>query len=276
MCGFDHRRHKIHKDRGLCLGEGMVAEVGGGFVLWVVGSGCGVIGLWGGRVRSPRPTLGKCEGVFVGNVVTVDFGGSIQGRTERIERVETVDDNRLMAAVREGDLDGVGVLFEKYHGSLVGYFRKMCGSSELSEDLAQETFWRIVRYRKSFDVRRPFRAWMYQIARNLMYDQSKKQKSSSRVFDDRVEVDSERFAQSDCDVGRDVERSESKALLRQALDRMPLEKRELIVMCRFEELPYAEIAPMFNCSVGALKVRLFRALQDLKVIFEELEGRRIA
>lgn len=181
-----------------------------------------------------------------------------------------------MTTVREGDLDGIGVLFEKYHAPLVGYFRKMCGSSELSEDLAQETFWRILRYRRSFDPRRPFRAWMYQIARNLMYDQAKKQKSTDRVIDGRVELDSERIAQPDCDVGREVERTESKELLRQALDRMPIEKRELIVMCRFEELPYAEIAPMFNCSVGALKVRLFRALQELKEIFEELGGKQIA
>jgi len=181
-----------------------------------------------------------------------------------------------MMAVRNGELDGIGTLFKTYHAPLVGYFRKMCGNAELSEDLAQETFWRILRYRKSYDSRRPFRAWMYQIARNLMYDQAKKQKSTKRVFDDRVEFDAERFAQPDCDIGREVERSESKELLRQALDRMPLEKRELIVMCRFEELPYAEIAPMFDCSVGALKVRLFRALQELKVIFEELGGKQIA
>lgn len=208
--------------------------------------------------------------------VTLFSDRSSPRQTEEIDLVETVDDNRLMTAVRNGDLDGIGVLFEKYHAPLVGFFRKMSGNAELSEDLAQETFWRILRYRKSYDARRLFRAWMYQIARNLMYDHAKKQKSTSRVFDDRVELDSERFAQPDCDVGREVERSESKELLRQALDRMPLEKRELIVMCRFEELPYAEIAPMFNCSVGALKVRLFRALQELKVIFEELGGKKIA
>ncbi|MBK1876909.1 RNA polymerase sigma factor [Pelagicoccus mobilis] len=190
--------------------------------------------------------------------------------------MDTVDDNRLMTAVRDGDLDGIGVLFERYHAPLVGYFRRMCGSSELSEDLAQETFWRILRYRRTYDASRPFRAWMYQIARNLMYDHAKKQKSANRVFDDRVEVDSESFAQPDCDVGREVERADSKELLKQALAKLPLEKRELIVMCRFEEMPYAEIAPMFNCSVGTLKVRLFRALQDLKIVFEELGGKQIA
>lgn len=188
--------------------------------------------------------------------------------------MDTEEDNRLMMAVKAGDLDGIGTLFEKYHVALVGFFRRMGGQSQLSEDLAQETFWRILRYRKTYDSRRPFRAWMYQIARNIMYDQAKKNASASRVFDDRIELEPERFAEPDCDVEKEVERSDNKQLLRQALGKLPEEKRELIVMCRFEELPYAEIAPIFGCSVGTLKVRLFRALQELKDVFVELGGEK--
>ncbi|MDQ8203410.1 RNA polymerase sigma factor [Pelagicoccus sp. SDUM812003] len=186
------------------------------------------------------------------------------------------DDNELMGRARKGDLDGIGILFERYHGSLVGFFRRVDGRGKIGEDLAQETFWRIVRYRKSFDGRRPFRAWMFQIARNVMNDHLRKSMRAGKVMDPRVELNEELAAQPDSDVSAEVERGERKELLREALSRLPLEKRELIVLCRFEELPYAEIAPMFGCSVGALKVRLFRALKELKEVFIQLGGEKTA
>ena len=107
-----------------------------------------------------------------------------------------------------------------------------------------------------------------------MRDQFRKDVSAGRVFDERVDVESEGVARAECDVSGQVGRGEQKELLRAALQRLPQEKRELIVLCRFEELPYVEIAPLFGCSVGTLKVRLFRALQDLKAVFLELEGEK--
>lgn len=186
--------------------------------------------------------------------------------------MDTLEDDRLMTAAKLGDLDGIAVLFEKYHRPLLGFFRKLSGNVQQSEDLAQETFWRILRYRKSYDPRRTFRAWMYQIARNVMNDYGRKSAKAGRVFDARLSEEAESRARSDSDVGEEVERSDRAELLRVALARLPLEKREVIVLCRFEELPQAEIAQMLGCSVGALKVRLFRALKDLKEAFLEVGG----
>ncbi len=177
-----------------------------------------------------------------------------------------------MTAAKLGDLDGLAVLFEKYHGPLLGFFRKLGGQSQVSDDLAQETFWRILKYRKSYDPRRSFRAWMYQIARNVMNDHGRKAAKAGRIFDDRLGEEAKGLARSECDVGGEVERSDRAELLRTALARLPMEKREVIVLCRFEELPQAEIAQMLGCSVGALKVRLFRALKDLKNEFLEIGG----
>lgn len=177
-----------------------------------------------------------------------------------------------MMAVREGDLDELGTLFSEYQGALVGYFRRMGRSQENSEDLAQETFWRILKYRKSYDTRRPFRAWMYQIARNLMYDEAKRSIRRNQFIDDSKQEEAEYSAKSDSNVEAEVEKGEQKQLLREALAKMPEEKRELIVLCRFEEMPYSEIADVFGCSVGALKVRLFRALKELKEIYLRIGG----
>ncbi|MBD5782095.1 RNA polymerase sigma factor [Pelagicoccus sp. NFK12] len=186
--------------------------------------------------------------------------------------MDVAEDDRLMTAAKLGDLDGIAVLFEKYHQPLLGFFRRLSGQAQLSEDLAQETFWRILRYRKSYDPRRSFRAWMYQIARNVMNDHGRKTTRAGRIFDDRSSEEAELRARSASDVSGEVERSDRAELLRTALSQLPLEKREVIVLCRFEELPQAEIARMLGCSVGALKVRLFRALKDLKDVFVELGG----
>lgn len=177
-----------------------------------------------------------------------------------------------MAAAKLGDLDGIAILFEKYHQPLLGFFRRLGGQIQLSEDLAQETFWRILKYRKSYDPRRSFRAWMYQIARNVMNDYGRKSAKAGQIFDDRLGEEAESLAHSECDVNQEVERSDRAELLRTALSKLSMEKREVIVLCRFEELPQAEIAQMLGCSVGALKVRLFRALKDLKDVFVEIGG----
>lgn len=191
-------------------------------------------------------------------------------------KVEAQEGNNLMMAVRAGDLDGLGTLFSEYHGALIGYFRRMGRSLETSEDLAQETFWRILKYRKSYDKKRPFRAWMYQIARNVMYDEAKRSIRRSQFIEEGKQEETELFARSESNVEAEVERDEQKDLLKQALAKMPEEKRELIVLCRFEEMPYAEIAGIFGCSVGALKVRLFRALQELKEVYLRIGGEQIA
>lgn len=177
-----------------------------------------------------------------------------------------------MVAVKGGELDKLGTLFEQYHGYLIGFFRKSGYALAVSEDLAQETFWRVMKYRSSYDARRSFRAWLFKIARNTMYDESRRNSRRGELIQSAKDGDVERFSENEEQVSAVIEGEERKLLLQTALSRLPAEKRDLIVMCRFEELPQVEVAEVFGCSVGALKVRLFRALKDLKKEFVEIGG----
>jgi len=190
----------------------------------------------------------------------------------KIDGVNEAEDNLIMEAAKGGDLEGIGLLFERYHGELVRYFRQLSRNAQWSEDLAQETFWRILRYKGSFDAKRSFRAWMFQIGRNVFHDGLRKKKNETRLSEDQGGDLRERLSQTGTETRSEVERLERADLLQKALHRLPTDKRELIVLCRFEELPHVEIAEILGCSIGAVKVRLFRALQELKSVLGELSG----
>src|SRR5579872_1271579 len=81
-----------------------------------------------------------------------------------------------MKEVREGELASMAVLFERHHRSLFNYFVHLNGNRELSEDLVQDVFFRMLKYRRTYQPDRSFTAWMYQIARNAHVDSISKRK----------------------------------------------------------------------------------------------------
>src|SRR6185437_9367359 len=85
-------------------------------------------------------------------------------------------DNVLMAQVSRGEVAKMAVLFERHHRLLYRYFVSMNRNRELSEDLVQDVFFRMLRYRSTYDPSQPFTAWMYRIARNASVDQLRKRK----------------------------------------------------------------------------------------------------
>src|SRR6185295_20196098 len=83
-------------------------------------------------------------------------------------------DLELMLAVRNGNLEKLGILFDRHQQSLFNYFYRLSGDAASSDDLVQEVFLRMLKYRRSFRQDSQFRAWMYQIARAARIDRFKK------------------------------------------------------------------------------------------------------
>jgi len=88
----------------------------------------------------------------------------------------TVPDEDLMLQVRDGEVAMLGVLFDRYQTPLYNFYTKMTQDRALSEDLVQDVFLRILRYRHTYRPDTPFRAWIYQIARNARFDAARKAK----------------------------------------------------------------------------------------------------
>ena len=171
-----------------------------------------------------------------------------------------------MQAVREGDLGALAILFERHHRPLFNYFVHVNGNRDLSEDLVQDVFFRMLKYRQTYQPDRPFSAWMYQIARNANVDSIGKRKFEVGLGEKEFAVVS--------NMDENLKRKQEISLLKRAMSLLPLEKRELLVLSRFQNLKYEEIASILGCDVGAVKVRVYRAVRALGQIYFELAGEK--
>jgi RNA polymerase sigma-70 factor (ECF subfamily) len=183
-----------------------------------------------------------------------------------VNTIVNTGDNAVMAEVSAGQVAQLAVLFERHHRALFRYFVSMSGHREAAEDLVQDVFFRILRYRTSYNPAQSFTAWMYQIARNARVDTIRKRKFE-------VELGDKEFPSASL-MDENLKRKQELSLLKRAMERLPQEKRELLVLSRFQNLKYEEIAAILDCSVGAVKVRVYRAVQSLGQIYSELAGER--
>ena len=180
--------------------------------------------------------------------------------------METLSDGEVMAQVRDGDVGRLGVLFERHHGRLYNYCLRLTGDSETSRDLVQEVFFRMLKYRHTYRDDGSFLPWFYRLARNTCFDHFR---GAGREVPAEVES-FERPADGPAP-SEEAERREEVRLLSRALGRLPVDKRELLVMARFGSLGYQEIAEVLGTTVGAVRVRVHRALKDLRQAYRTIE-----
>jgi RNA polymerase sigma-70 factor (ECF subfamily) len=176
-------------------------------------------------------------------------------------------DEEVMLQVRDGAPERLGILFDRYHHALFNFYCRSIGDRAASEDLVQDVFYRILKYRHTYRIGIRFRTWMYRIARNARLDRMKKQASDTAL---EVEM------QPAPELSDSLQRQQENALLHRALMQLSPEKREALVLSRFQDLDYREISDVLGCEVGAVKVRIFRALRELRDILRQLEEESIS
>lgn len=174
-----------------------------------------------------------------------------------------IPDEELMSQVRNGVGEMLGELFERYQSPLFNFYLKLTGDRGLSEDLVQEVFLRILKYRQSYQPDTPFRAWIYQIARNARVDFLRRHRPETTLEPEMEPaiVPADR-----------AQKHQEAAMLHRALLALSDEKREVLVLSRFQGLKYEQIAQLMGCEVNTVKVRVHRALQELRVKLRILEA----
>ena len=180
-----------------------------------------------------------------------------------------MNDKAMMLAVKSGELDYLAQLFEKYHVALLNYFIRMGNLRTVSEDLVQETFVRVLTYRASYQGENKFSSWLYRIARNAAIDHYRKPGQKQAQLHDSFE---ESYHSDDQQLTDHIQHSQQQAHFDQAMAALNHEQRELIVLSRYQQLKYEEIAELMECNLNTIKTRMRAALRDLKQHYDLCSG----
>lgn len=174
-----------------------------------------------------------------------------------------------MLAVRDGDLAKLGLLFERYHLALFDFLSRMTGDRTAAEDLVQDVFVRILKYRATYLEGGRFETWMFRIARNARADYFRKHRAEEPVADGHLGMPTLGPAYG-------LERDREMTRLKRALMALREDKRELIVLARYHDMKHEQIAELLDIETGTVKVRIHRAVKELREIFLRLSDRNPA
>jgi RNA polymerase sigma factor (sigma-70 family) len=178
-----------------------------------------------------------------------------------------VTDEEVMNRVKSGNVKMLAILFERYHVKMYNYFLRLAGSKSVSEDLTQEVFLRILKYRDTFRYKSKFTTWMYQIGRNIHIDYLRKHKKEVPL-DEQWE---EEIATETQPEQKTLE-EQDMMFLHKALSRLTPAKKEVLVLSRFQGMKYQEISQLLGCSLSTVKVQVHRAIKDLRKTYMSLKG----
>ena len=180
--------------------------------------------------------------------------------------MDLISDTAIMLKVKAGDIDKLGLLYERYHRMLFGFFWRMSQSKDDSEDLVHNVFYQILKNRGQFKGKGKFISWMFQIAHNLWADHYKKNKKTYRR-DDLEQWELKENLGAD----EQIENEERVRQLRTALNALQDDKKEVLILSRFHGLKYREIAEITGTTEGAVKTKVCRAMADLREEYIRIE-----
>ena len=182
----------------------------------------------------------------------------------------------LMLRVREGDAAAFTELVELWQARLVTLFFHLTGDHATAEDLAQETFLRVYRARERYRPTAKFTTWIHTIANNVASDLRQRAyrrlergvPTSVSASSSAIGLDQLAIAASGLLPARVADRVELQDVVRQALAGLGERQRMAVLLAKFEQCSYEEIAAAMNTSVPAVKSLLFRARDQLKAALE--------
>ncbi|MBN1465783.1 sigma-70 family RNA polymerase sigma factor [candidate division KSB1 bacterium] len=170
-----------------------------------------------------------------------------------------------MFLVRDGQLNQLRHLFDRHNVKLYNYFVMLTGDRSVSEDLTQDVFLRMLRFRHTFKGEGSFISWMFQIARNIGVDHYRKNRNFDPLGEKHLHISDEEPTPLDESI-----KKQQVEILHQALRTLSPKHREVILMARFADLSLKEMARILRCPVNSAKVKVHRAVKALGAIYAEL------
>ena len=175
-------------------------------------------------------------------------------------------DEQIMEAVKNGDLEQASILYARYHKRIFNFLARMTFDREQAEDLTQNVFLRLLKYRKSYKEGLRFQSWIYQMARNAFSDYYQAHKNKYSQF-----VDVQQVGNRASSAQEDMEQTEKEELLNRSMALLSEDQRELLILTRFQHMKYEEVAQVMDTTVANIKVKVHRAIGKLREHYFQLE-----
>lgn len=171
-----------------------------------------------------------------------------------------------MVRIREGDMEAFRLLVEMHQARVIGTISKMLGSDAESEDLAQQVFIRVWKSAPRYQPTAKFTTWLFRITRNLVFNELRRKR---HFADQSAEELAEPVERAEKEPDRVLLEGELQKAIQEAVNQLPESQRMAIILRRYEEMPYEEIAKVMGTSVPAVKSILFRARAELRERLEK-------
>jgi RNA polymerase sigma-70 factor (ECF subfamily) len=179
----------------------------------------------------------------------------------------------LMLRVRQGDASSFDELLRRYRTPLVKYFCRLVHDQALAEDLAQEVFLRVYNARHRYRPDARFTTWLYRIATNLALNALRDAKDRQRQNINNSGEDGEtsfEFVDTRASVEQELIETDRGRMIREAIESLPENQRAAVILHKYQDVDYRQIAKVLKVSESAVKSLLFRAYETLRVRLEPL------
>jgi len=176
-------------------------------------------------------------------------------------------DEDLMRRTQQEDRQAFSLLYERYSASVLSYLYRMLGNLEDVESIGQEVFLRAFRFRATYRYPQKFSTWLFTITRNLAINQSRRRRRSpirniTELNLDGMDISGDPY-QVAARATDNVEKQEEIARVLVALDTLPTDQKEVIVLGIFQDLSYAEMEDITGTKAVTLRSRMFHGLKRL-------------
>ncbi len=186
------------------------------------------------------------------------------------ERNRALTDAEIMLKVKDGDDASFNYLIEKYRRAIISFMYRMVHNSAIAEELAQEVFLRVYRSRESYSADAKFTTWLYRIATNLAVNYARDTKHERPEFKQSIdEPDDDTglsidVADGSLNAEQQILRRERLTAIKAQVESLPERQRMAVLMHKYQEMDYKQIAEVLKLSESATKSLLFRAYESLR------------
>jgi RNA polymerase sigma factor (sigma-70 family) len=175
-------------------------------------------------------------------------------------------DEEIMAGISQGRLDDATILYDRYHVKIYNFFLRLTYNREVSRDLMQNVFYRIIKYGKSWKKNHSFAPWIFKISKNEFNDHLKKEGKFNNNAKDLEEIN-----ESAACLISDPFQSETVKNLHNSLAKISPEHRKVLLLSKYMKLKNKEIADILDSNENAVKGMIYRAMCELRKVYFKLD-----